>query len=45
MFYFLKEFDIANADYSTPYCAGKSEGFVVDHLEQSSTILFEWLTT
>ena len=29
MFYFLEDFDIANyADYSTPYCAGKSAEFV-----------------
>ena len=44
MFYFLEVFDIANyADDSTPYCAGKSAEFVVINLEQSSTILFEWL--
>ena len=44
MFYFLEDFDIANyADDSTPYCAGKSAEFVVNNLEQSSTILFEWL--
>ena len=44
MFYFLEDFDIANyADDSTPYCAGKSTEFVVNNLEQSSTILFEWL--
>ena len=42
MFYFLKDFDIANyADDSTPYCAYKSPEFVVSNLEQSSTILFE----
>ena len=28
---------------STSYCAGKSAEFVVNNLEQSSTILFEWL--
>ena len=44
MFYFLEDFDIANyADDSTLYCAGKSAEFVVNNLEQSSTILFEWL--
>ena len=44
MFYFLKDFFIANyADDSAPYCAGKSPKFVVNILEQLSTILFEWL--
>ena len=44
MFYFLEDFDIANyADDSTPYCACKSVEFVVNNLEQSSSILFEWL--
>ena len=44
MFYFLVDFDIANcADDSTPYCASKSAKFVVNNLEQSSTILFECL--
>ena len=44
MFYFLEDFDIANyADDSTPHCAGKSVEFVVNNLEQSSAILFEWL--
>ena len=44
MFYFLEDFDIANyADDATMYCAGKSAEFVVNNLEQSSTILFEWL--
>ena len=44
MFYFLKDFDIANcADDSTPYCAGKSAEFILNNLEQSSAILFEWL--
>ena len=43
-FTFLEDFDIANyADDSTLYCAGKSAEFVVNNLEQSSTILFEWL--
>ena len=44
MFYFLEDFDIAHyVDDSTPYCAGKSVEFVVNNLEQSSAILFEWL--
>ena len=36
MFYFLEDFDIAN-------CAGKCAKLVVNNLEQSSKILFEWL--
>ena len=45
MFYSLEDFDIAKyADDSAPYCAGKSAEFVVNNLEQSSTILFEWLS-
>ena len=44
MFYFLKDFDIANyADDSTPYSADKSIEFVVNNLEHSSWILFKWL--
>ena len=44
MFYFLEDFDIANyADDSTPYCPGKTAEFVVNNLEQSSTILIECL--
>ena len=44
MFYFLEDFDIASyADDSTPYCAAKSAEFVVNNLDQLSTILFEWL--
>ena len=44
MYYFLEDLDIANYAYdSTTYCAGKSAEFVVSNLEQSSTILFEWL--
>ena len=44
MFYFLQDFHITNCvDDSTPYCAGKSTEFVVNNLERSSTILFEWL--
>ena len=45
MFYFLEGFDIANnADDSTPYCSGKSAESVVNNLEQSSKILFKWLS-
>ena len=44
MLYFLEDFDSTNyADDATPYCAGKSAKFVVNNLEQFSTILFEWL--
>ena len=44
MFYFLEDFDIANyVDDTTPHCADKSTEFVLNNLEQSSTILFEWL--
>ena len=44
MFYFFRDFDIANyADDSAPCCADKSAEFVVSNLEQSSTTLFEWL--
>ena len=44
MFYFLEDFELANyADDSTPYCAGRNAEFVVNNLEQSSMILFEWL--
>ena len=43
-FYFIEEFDIANyVDDSTPYFANKSAEFLASNLEQSSTILFEWL--
>ena len=46
MFYVLEDFGVAYyADGSTPYCAGKGAGFVANNLEQSSTILFEWLNT
>ena len=42
MLYFLEDFDTANyADDSTSYFAGKSTEFVVNNLEQLSTILFE----
>ena len=44
MFYFLEDFDIPNyADDTTQYWAGKSAEFVVNNIEQSLTILFEWL--
>ena len=44
MLYFLEDFVIADyADDSTPYCAGESGEFIFSNLEQSSTILFEWL--
>ena len=44
MFYFLEDFDISNyADDSTPYNADKNIEFVVNKLERSSSILFEWL--
>ena len=44
MRYFLEDFDIANyEDDTTPYCADKSAKSVVNNLEQSSRILFEWL--
>ena len=44
MFCFLEDFYIANyADDSSPYCARKSAEFVFNNLEQSSTILLEWL--
>ena len=46
MFYFLEDFDITNyADDSTRYCAGKSAEFLVNNLEQSSTILLKWLNS
>ena len=42
--FFLENFDVSNyVDESTPYCANKSPKFIVSNLEQSSTILFEWL--
>ena len=42
-FYFLEDLDIASyPDNSTPYCASKNAEFVVNNLEQPSTILFEW---
>ena len=44
MFYFLEDFDIANyADDSTPYSADKNLEFVINNLEESSSILFKWL--
>ena len=45
MFYFLKDFDIANyADDSTPFNVDKNIEFAANNLEQSSSILFEWLS-
>ena len=45
MFYYLEDFNIANyVDDCTPYCAGKSAEFVINNLQQSSTILFEWVS-
>ena len=42
--FFRENSDISNyADESTPYCVDKSNKFVTSNLEQSSTILFEWL--
>ena len=42
MFYCLEGFDNASyADGFTPYCASKKAEFVVNNLQQSSTILFE----
>ena len=44
MFFFLGGFAIANyVDDSRPYSAGKCAKFVVNNLEQWSTILFKWL--
>ena len=43
MFYFLKGFDIPNyADDSTQFNVDKNIVFVVNNLEQSSSILSEW---
>ena len=44
MSYFLEDYDIANyADDFTPYNADKNVEFIVNNLEHSSSILFEWL--
>ena len=47
MFYFLEVCTILCEYFtflrSAPYCASKSAKFVVNNLEQSSTILFKWL--
>ena len=44
MFYFLEDFDIANyPDDSTPYNADKNIEFVVNNLEQLSSIFSKWL--
>ena len=45
MFYFLKGFDIVNyADDSTPFNVDENIEYVVNNLEQSSSILFEWFS-
>ena len=44
MFYFLEDFHYANyADDSTRYNGDKSTGFIVNDLEQLSSIIFKWL--
>ena len=44
MFYFLEDCDIAYYEGdSTPHCADESAEFVVNNLQQSSTILLTWL--
>ena len=44
MFYFLKDYEIANyADDTTPYSAQRNHQFVIEELEKSSAILFKWL--
>ena len=44
IFYLLEDFDIVNhADDSTPYNADKNIEFLLNNLEQSSSILFKWL--
>ena len=44
MFYFLEDFQYANyADDSTRYNGDKSTGFIVNDLEQLSSIIFNWL--
>ena len=42
--YSLEDLDIAHCTHdSTPYCVDKRDEFFVSDLEQSLTILFEWL--
>ena len=44
MFYFLGDFEIANyANDSTPFSAKKDHNLVVEELQNSSSILFNWL--
>ena len=44
MFYFLEDYDVANyADDSTPYSAKENSELVINDLENSSSILFNWL--
>ena len=44
IFYFFEDYEIANyADDTTPYSAQRSHQFVIEGLEKSSAILFEWL--
>ena len=43
MFYLLEDFHYANyADDSTRYNEDKSTGFIVNDLEQWSSIIFKW---
>ena len=44
MFYFLEDYEIANyADDSTPFSAQCNHQAVIEELEKSSAILFNWL--
>ena len=44
IFYFFEDYEISNyADDTTPYSAQRSHQFVIEELEKSSAILFEWL--
>ena len=44
MFYFLENYEIANyADDSTPFTAQRNHNLVIQELEKSSSILFQWL--
>ena len=44
MFYFLEDYEIASyADDSTPFSAQFSHQAVIENLEKSSAILFNWL--
>ena len=45
-FFFLEDFDIANyAVDSIPYNSDKNIEFVVNNLEHSSSVLFNWLNS